>query len=150
MELIIHGCKVLIDDDDYNLIKGINWWISVKKYTRYARNKKGMMHRVILGLMDKNILVDHKNGNGLDNRRANLRQCTIAENNRNVVKRISGTSKYRGVSWHKLEGKWQAQIKHNNSRRHLGYFINENDAAIAYNNAAKELHKEFASLNVIR
>jgi hypothetical protein len=108
-----------------------------------------MMHRIILGVTDRNIFVDHKNGNGLDNRRSNLRQCTIAENNRNVVKRIAGTSKYRGVSWHKSEGKWQAQIKHNNKRHHLGNFINEIDAAIAYNNAATELHKDFASLNII-
>lgn len=149
MELIIHGSIVLIDDRDYYLVSDLNWWLAKGKYTTYARSKKTYMHRIILGLTDKNMLVDHKNGNGLDNRRGNLRICDIAQNNRNVVKHIAGTSKYRGVSWNKCEGKWQAQIKHNKKGCHLGFFKNENDAAIAYNKAAKELHKEFASLNII-
>jgi hypothetical protein len=115
------------------------------------------MHREILGLNhgDRS-LVDHRNGNTLDNRRCNLRLATRAQNVFNTAKRkAKATSKYKGVTWSKqassngtkYDGKWRAQIRHNSKLIHIGMFTNELEAARAYNSKAKELFGEFARLN---
>ena len=94
------------------------------------------------------VVVDHKYGEGLDNRRANLRLATPAQNSHNRSKgRNKTSSRYKGVYLVKETKKWRASICHNNKRIHLGFFKNETDAAKAYDGAAKEYFKEFASLN---
>ena len=100
------------------------------------------------------MLGDHINRNRLDNRRANLRLCTYAQSARNVSKQASHngrkcSSKYKGVTLRKKSGLWMARIDKDYEQYHLGYFENEEDAARAYNEAAIELHGEFASLNEI-
>lgn len=95
------------------------------------------------------LVVDHINHNGLDNRKANLRLATRTQNswNRRKVKTIKCTSRFKGVSWHKYEKKWQARIQVNKMRKTIGYFDDEIEAAKAYDEAAKKYHGEFANLN---
>jgi len=93
--------------------------------------------------------VDHINGDNLDNRKKNLRLCTYAENNRNRKPLENKTSKYKGVGLNKNYKikTWQARIVKNSKRYSLGYFKNEKEAALAYNQAAKKYFGEFAYLN---
>ena len=87
--------------------------------------------------------IDHIDQNKTNNKWSNLRAATNAQNNRNISARNTGTSKYKGVHWFKRKGKWQAQIRCNGKRQHLGYFHDEKDAHEAYQKAAKLLHGEW-------
>lgn len=102
------------------------------------------LHRLLLPDAE---FVDHINGNGLDNRRSNLRLCTRSENARNSRKPSNNSSGYKGVSWHKRTKKWRADIRNENRQRSLGSFDNALDAAHAYDRAARVMHGEFARLN---
>ena len=106
------------------------------------------MHRVITD-SPAHLLVDHINHNGLDNRKANLRTATCAQNNvnRRSIKTKNSPSKYKGVYWSKRDNKWQVQICYNYKIRTIGQFNDEIEAAKAYDEAAMKYHKEFAVLN---
>lgn len=91
--------------------------------------------------------IKHEPGKELDNSFENLRPATKQENNKNRSSSKSSTSKYLGVSWKKETGKWVAHIRHNRKLKHLGSFDLEEDAALAYDKAAKEIHGEFCNLN---
>ena len=95
------------------------------------------------------MLCDHINGNGLDNRRNNLRTCTNAENLQNRPKQKNNTSGFKGVFLNKLTGKWEARIYSRKTRTYIGLYKNKIDAANAYNEKATELFGEFARLNKI-
>lgn len=88
--------------------------------------------------------IDHINGTKGDNRFANLREATHAENQRNAGPNRNNKSGRKGVSWNRQNRKWHAQIKRNGKTHHLGVFDNVEDAAEAYRSAALELHREFA------
>lgn len=91
---------------------------------------------------------DHINHDTLDNRRDNLRICTVSQNNMNRKKsRKTQSSIYKGVCWYARSRKWIARIKYYETKYHLGYFDSEIEAAKAYNNKARELFGEFAKLN---
>jgi hypothetical protein len=95
-------------------------------------------------------IVDHKNRNILDDRIENLRAANKSQNNMNSSSRRGSSSIYLGVSYDKVKKLWRARIFTSNKNKHLGRFVNEVDAALAYNKAALLYHKEFANLNVIQ
>lgn len=157
---LLHDKEMLIDDEDLKLFEGyklyswsrrkdLNLW-----YAFYSgKLGRGKVHRKIMNA-PKGVNVDHINGNGLDNRRSNLRLCNQSQNQANQHrmtgrKRYLGThsSKYRGV--HKADNVFKAQIQAYKKKYSLGTFKTEREAAIAYNIAALRLFKEFANLNAI-
>ena len=91
--------------------------------------------------------VDHINGNGLDNRRFNLRIANKSENQQNSRTPCNNTSGNKGVFWHKNKGKWMAQIGVNGKNIYLGIFKHKCDAEAAYVKASKDIHKEFSRID---
>lgn len=91
-------------------------------------------------------LIDHRNGNGHDNKIANLRPATYHENNRSSSKQHNNKSGYKGVSWHKHAKMWTAQIRDGKRKICLGYFKDPEDAHQAYCGAAKAIHGDFAKV----
>jgi hypothetical protein len=143
----IHGYEVLLSACDAEKVGKLKWHISKRNPCVYFRHtgkkdKAILLHRFILNA-PPGIIVDHANGNTLDNRRENLRLCTIFENNSNRRKGKNTSSKYKGVSFHACNKKWQSQIKVNGCCIWLGDFDSEEDARDAYCNASKKYHGEF-------
>ena len=138
----------IVDDEDYNFLNKYKWSTSKNKNVYYARkrhnNTKITMHRMIMN-QDKNKQIDHINGNGLDNRKCNLRICTQSQNLHNARISKRNTSGYKGISWYKKSKKWLVRISVNGKNKHIGYFIDINEAKNSYIKAAKKYHKEFAS-----
>ncbi len=140
-----------VDDEDFRYLNQFNYSIAIGKSVMYARRriiKNGKptlisMHNDIMGRAG----VDHKDHNGLNNQKYNLRFCTSQENNMNAKPNRNAVSKYKGVGWHKLVGKWYASIQKDFKLITIGWFENEVDAAKAYDLKAKELFGEFAYLN---
>ena len=150
---LTQGKYAIVDDDDYDEINQFNWCFShgyaMRAVTILGKRTTQQMHRIITNC-PADMDVDHINHDKLDNRKSNLRVCSTSENGRNQkVRTYAKSSVYKGVSFNKHAGKWRANIRLDNKLKSLGYFTNEIDAAIAYNNAAIELHGEFALLNVI-
>ena len=140
----------LIDVVDYDLvIDGV--WLDRDGYAQKSSTKRihrQVIERIIGMPIPKGKVVDHKNRNRLDNRRSNLRLCTVKDNNRNVSK-TKGSSRFKGVYWKANRKKWVSQIKVDGQLIYLGIFEKEIDAAKVYNEAAKKYHGEFASPNMI-
>lgn len=135
--------KAVVDDSDFAELSKHKWHAIKSRNTFYARRtdyangKKAIyMHIVVLGNKD-GFMVDHRNGNGLDNRRPNLRFATNSQSAVNQKTRNDNTSGCRGVHWHKGSGKWQARIRVNQKYQTLGTFLRIDDAIQAYQNAAK-------------
>lgn len=151
------GLYAIVDESDAEFVRQWEWLPLVsprKNKTRITAVLSGShkgavsqyMHRVLLGVSDPRIQVDHINLDTLDNRRSNLRIVTNQQNAFNQAPR-RGTSRFKGVCWHKSVGKWNAQIGHNGRVRSLGVFESEIDAARAYDEAALRLFGEFARTN---
>ena len=148
------GYVALVDDADFEWLSQRKWCASYERngnayalrgYRSGDRKRTIKMHREIMGAKPGQ-QVDHKNGDTLDNRRANLRICTQSQNNMNRHTR-TGTSRYKGVCWSKAKRKWQAGIQVDGKTKFLGYFHNEIEAARAYDVAARDLFGEYANLN---
>lgn len=135
----------IVDDEDFERISQFDW-IARKIEGKVYAVKMLYLHRVIMNA-PAGMVVDHINGDSLDNRRSNLRLCTPAENARNRSKKKNSTSGFKGVSWNNMANKWQAQIMANGKLKALGVFVEKEDAARAYDKAARELHGEFARTN---
>jgi hypothetical protein len=146
---LTQGKFTLVDNADYEWLNKHKWYVN-HGYAVSGFPVRLRMHRLILGL-DKTDSreCDHINGNKLDNRRFNLRICNKSQNQQNRISR-TGSSKYKGVTRHKKTGRWQAQIRHQGKRYYLGLYINEVEAAQAYNERAKKLFGEFARLNILK
>ena len=151
---LTQGKVALIDDEDFDLVSGFKWNVKNDKNTFYARTKirrdglgrrNILMHRLLLGLTDPEIKTDHRDGNGLNNTRENIRACSHAQNMRNTGAYATNTSGFKGVHWHKQRRKWQASIKVNGKRKSLGLYITPKEAYMAYCKAAIEMHGEFAN-----
>lgn len=141
---LTQGRFALVDDEDFELLNKWKWHYS----SRYARRnmflQKRPMHYEILEKR-AGYVVDHINGNTLDNRRENLRYCLQSENIKNTKVRKDNTSGYKGVRFE--HGKYRAVIHANNQKMHLGMFDTPEDAARAYDKAAKRHHGEYARTN---
>jgi hypothetical protein len=160
------NCRVSVED--LGLVRGYSWHVHGKRgglmyattvvaLERGRGGKRALvaMHRLLVGFPD-GMDVDHIDGDGLNNRRANLRVCTHRQNCCSKVRGINPRRRggYRGVSWARGSAKWQAQIcggeiKSNGERRqlHLGLFVSAEDAARAYDLAARQCFGAFAVLN---
>ena len=147
------GKVALVDADDYDNLCKYKWHAvkspKRKNYWRACRveNYKTIsMHSEILQVPDDKF-IDHINHNPLDNRKANLRECTITQNNWNT-RPYGKTSNYKGVYWHTRNKRWRATVWKDGRQIFLGNFVDEHDAARAYNKAVLELRdKEFTYLN---
>ena len=121
--------------------------------TRSIKKQKILIHRVIMEMNNYNIekkLIDHEDHNGLNNQKENLRICTYSQNAQNQTNQTRIlTSIYKGVHFKKDRNKFRVGIKLNGKHIHLGYFIDEQEAALAYNKKATELFGEFCCLNII-
>lgn len=149
----------IIGDEDYEELSKYNWRVFKNHYGGYIatrgvydkttkKHHTFIMHRMIMGLVEGDKLqVDHINHNTLDNRRSNLRVCTNQQNQMNRSNRKNGSSKFKGIYWYKANEKWRARIMLGGKRKDLGYYINEIEAAKAYDHAAKEMFGDFAYLN---
>ena len=153
---LTQGKVAIVDDDDYEYLNQFKWHIYKQNRNNfYARtviylNKKRIpvvMHRLLIKC--DGYIIDHISGDGLDNRKCNIRVCTRSENPINRRVNINNLSGYKGVSWFKPEQKWRAQIQYKKVVYHLGCFEQRIDAAKAYNEAAIKYHGEFANLNKI-
>lgn len=147
--------EVEYDDDDHSLVKGYTWHITKGKHTYYVMghnpdtNHRLFMHRLILGAK-RCQMVDHKDGNGLNNKKDNIRIATPAENARNKRSIRKPKSGYKGVSiMPDRKRMYMVQIGYNYGYIPLGYFADIILAALAYNEAAIKYHGEFAQLNAL-
>ena len=169
-EIIIESKKhgtvtVLLDQKDWDKVKDYKWHMSSDGYVRAkikdpkgrTRIKNGYvcakhadvhMHRLIMGT-PSDLFTDHINGNKADNRKSNLRVCTNAENSRNSKPHTNSKSGYKGVSAQPLSRRnpWKANIRVEGKKKHIGCFVTTEEAALAYDEKAKEYFGEFAYLN---
>ena len=148
---IEHGLCAVVDDRDYEWLRHFRWHLSRSGQRHYAVAgtdvASGMpMHRMILKPPD-NLSIDHINGNGLDNRRANLRLATQQQNMWNRRGKRNTSSRFKGVSWKTDQQKWYAAIYVDKQDLHLGRFDDEMEAARAYDAAAHEHFGGYARLN---
>ena len=158
---------IIIDTEDWDKAKVHRWRINGNSKTRYPytatnilhpdggwytrpdrngsrerRRKTLLLHHLILGKPEKGLVIDHKNHNGLDNRKDNLRFLTNQQNQWNSKSSKNSFSEYKGVYWNKPLKKWKAYIRLFNKQIHIGYFTCEKEAARAVNNKARELGLE--------
>lgn len=165
---LTQGFVALVDDEDFDLLNQWKWYVMKHKQFTYAirsiaqkgKNAKTIyMHRIIIGVNNPKIFIDHRDHDCLNNQKYNLRSVTRQQNSKNRTSMIGSTSKYLGVHFKEIEfingytvhrkQKWCAQIHHQGKTVRLGRYENEIDAALAYNKAAKKYHGEFANLNVV-
>ena len=154
---LTHGKVALVDSQDYNWLSQFKWraqksgkrsdsFYAVRNMTIEKRRTTIQMHRQIMD-PPHGLEIDHKNNNGLDNRRCNLRFCTRSQNMANSRGHRRRRSSFKGVSFHKEYKKWRAIITQNKKNQHLGFFRSQVRAAKAYDDKAKELFGQFARPN---
>lgn len=147
---LTRGKFAIIDRDDLEFIMRYDWVYSKSggprsEYARSSGRRCIRMHSYIMNCPE-GMVVDHKNGDGLDNRKSNLRICTDLQNRSNQRKKLSTINKYKGIK-KRPNGNWTVYISHDNKRICAGTFDTELKAALAYDKKAIELKGEFANLN---
>lgn len=150
-----NGYVAIVDDEDYSVVAMFTWCRNSGGYAVTNTYPGGvqrqvLMHRMILNA-GANEVVDHINHDKLDNRRSNIRLCLHRQNQRNQLPQQSTASKFKGVTYDKLDWcklkPWMAQIKRDGKRKTIGHFATEFEAAKAYDTAAAILFGDFALLN---
>lgn len=156
--LLTKGYVALVDDEDYDYVNQWKWHFTSymgacrnvplpHPTSRNHRQTTISLHRTIMNT-PKDMVCDHINGNRLDNRKSNLRNCSQSENMKNRKINVNNTSGYKGVLWESRKKYWYATIQSNRKRVYLGGgFQSPKDAALLYDKHAKLLHGEFAKLN---
>lgn len=160
MEIFVKAWIIQIDPQDADLVHAHNWYVAKDGHTFYViraaqsettkgRQTTQRLHRVILGRMLgreplKDEFCDHIDGDGLNNRRSNLRIATNGENQRNRRVNENNTSGYKGATFHKRDNKWRARIEVDGKQIHLGLFATREEAYAVYCEAATRLYGEFA------
>ncbi len=160
-----NGYTFYIDDEDVAIVSKYKWYgYTPKRYRKdggvsyykpfiqandRANSSTIRLHRLVMNA-PKGTEIDHIDGDRCNNRKRNLRCCTGLQNKRNRSKNTNNTSGFKGVTWHKKAGKWEAQLQRGARHSYLGLFERREEAARAYNKAALEWHGEFAKLNEIK
>lgn len=151
------GHVALVDPEDAERVRAYRWtyWRDQRGYEyaqrvvkKNGKQRQILMHRFILDITDRHVLVDHEDHNGLNNRRSNIR---VADHKRNQYNRGSNpgtSSRFKGVSWDRSAGKWAVRYQVNKVRHYLGTFDDEIEAARAYDTAVAALHGAFARPNL--
>lgn len=136
---LTQGGTALVDDEDYEWLSQWRWRLHDKGrgyVSRWDKSRRSvLMHRAIMNA-DKGVVIGHRNGNMLDNRRANLYAETRSQAGSRQRVRTDGRSRYKGVAWDVTNGHWVARIRAQGKRVYLGSFDNEVEAARAYDAAA--------------
>ena len=152
---LTQGKRAVVDDEDYERVEAFTWCavstVCSRRIIWYAmsrsQGRRSLMHRVILGISDRRVLVDHRDGDGLNNRRDNLRPCTTRQNAlaRHTTQAISGL---RGVHF---DGRyrrrpWIVYVRGDGRARYVGCFATRREAAAAWAVAASAAYGEFANV----
>lgn len=148
------GQVALVDDDDFDRLSQFSWYAQPHRGTFYAqrtiysdgKRRTIHMHHEVLGVQPYE-RIDHRNRNGLDNRKQNLRTATHSQNQWNRGPQANNASGFKGVYLDRCTGRWQAEIRFQRKRIHLGRFASPELAARAYDAKAIELHGQFAFVN---
>ena len=145
---LTQGMVALVDDDMYEELSQYKWYTHrPKKHLYYAQrnaptinSKRGTirMHHIVAGFPLNGLMTDHRDGNGLNNQRENLRFVTSRQNSQNR-QTVTKTSCYVGVYWHKQGKKWAVYIRENGAKKYVGLFTNELQAFLAYQQAVESL-----------
>ena len=155
---LTRGYFAIVDSEDFERVSEFNWHADIQRdnYIRAARNtripgefenspkrKIQYLHRFIMG--NTSGVVDHINGNALDNRKSNLRVVSVSQNIRN--RRTTKKKRFKGVSFSAERNKWVAQLMKDRRQVYIGRFNSEIEAALAYDETARREFGEFAALN---
>jgi hypothetical protein len=149
---ISRGLVALVDDVDLVWLQQWTWTAMAHDNTTYVVRYEKVdgvrravyLHRQLMAA-PSGVEVDHRNGNGLDNRRSNLRMATRSQQSANS--KPQGDRQFKGVYWHKSRREWRGQIKIGGRSKSLGTFATPDAAARAYDLAAREAYGDFAKLN---
>ena len=153
---LTRGHVALVDDEDYGRASAFRWYAltnsgvvyATRAYRDATKQKRMYLHHFVTGV-DAATYIDHKNHNGLDCQKHNLRIATNQQNQDNSRKQVGVSSQYKGVSWNKQKQRWKAAVWTTGKPIFLGWFKNEGDAARAYNEGAKTLFGEYSCANII-
>jgi len=147
---LTQGRSAIVDDEDFERLNSFSWCFTNQGYACRGYRSGGKQHKVYLHRYIMNppsgMEIDHINGNGLDNRKDNLRVCLGVENRRNKGLSKKNTTGYKGIYYNTGVSRWYAQIKVNNKKISLGGSDTKQEAAEKYNRAAKLYFGEFGSL----